>query len=265
MAVLVRERFEGGWLNDWSGKSWNAYGTASRSEGEQGLRILFRKGSHYGVDLRQQVLPTRRVRMSYQLRFASNWVSNSTGKLPGFADLRYTNTNGKVVGHGNRKPAPDGFSMRTWFGKTVNGFVPVGLYVYHAGQRAPWGDSITVGEVRVGMPHVVFEVVADLDAGTIRGRLGTGDWVSHPIRVGADTAVTTAWLNGYWGGWRKAPVNMAADVDDYLLEDLSDPALRGPAVFDRVAVSDQLRDLADTVEVMEAALESIGVNVLAPA
>ena len=259
MSVLVHEQFEGGWLNDWDGKSWNAYGTASHTGGVQGLRILFRKGSHYGVDLRQDVAPSRRVRMSYQLRFAANWVSNTTGKLPGFADLRHINSAGKVLGHGNRKPAPDGFSFRTWFGKTKNGRVPVGIYVYHAGQKKPWGDSVQVGEVKTGMPHVMFEVVADLDAGTIRCRVGLSDWVSHPIQVGEQTFVTTAWLNGYWGGWRKAPSNMAADIDDYWLEDISDPV-----VADLIPVSDQLRDLADTVEVMEAALESIGVNVLSP-
>ncbi len=260
MSVLVHETFEGGWLNDWSGKSWNAYGTASRSEGDRGLRILFRRGSHYGVDLRQDVPPMRRIRMSYQLRVASNWNSNTTGKLPGFADLRHTNASGKVFGHGNRKPVPDGFSMRTWFGKTVNGVVPVGLYVYHAGQKRAWGDSIQVGQLRTGMPHVMFEVEADLDAGTIRGRLGTGDWVSHsPICVGGQTAVSSAWLNGYWGGWRKAPANMAADIDDYILEGWSDPV-----VPDQTPVSDRLRDLADTVEVMEAVLESTGVRVELP-
>ena len=88
MPALVHERFEGDWQKAWSGKAHNGYSTTSRSEGSTGLRILFRKGSHYGCDLRQEVPPTRHVRMSYWARVASDWASHSTGKTVGFADLR---------------------------------------------------------------------------------------------------------------------------------------------------------------------------------
>jgi len=246
VSLLIHERFESG-LSDWAGKTWNAYLTGSASEGAKGLRVLFRKGSHYGTDLRQDVAGSRHVYLSYRLRFAADWVSNTTGKLPGFADLRWKNAAGKVLGHGNRKPVPDGFSFRTWFGKTKNGRVPVGMYIYHAGQKKRWGDSVHVGTIRAGMPHVLVEVEGNLDAGWIRMRLDLGDWVEHPIQVGEQTQITTAWLNGYWGGWRKAPSNMAADIDNFRLDDYT--------VTDTVPVSEQIRQLADTVAVMEAALE----------
>lgn len=235
MSVLVHETFDQqDWQDTWTGKQWNAYTTPTASQGPAGLRILFRKGSHYGCDLRQNVPPTRRVTLSYWLRVASDWNSHSTGKTVGFADLRHTDTKGRPLGHGNRPPRPDGFSFRTWFGKTVNGKVPVGMYVYHAGQKKRWGDTIPVGTLVCGAAHVLFRVEADLDEGVIRASLDGNKWVSHPIQVGADTAVTTAWLDGYYGGWRKSPANMAMDVDSFRLDDLSATPAAPPPVSEQV-------------------------------
>lgn len=246
MGVLVHERFEPGWQTGWTGKPHNAYSSDSRTEGEQGLRILFRQGNHYGTDLRRDITSTRRIKLSYWLRVASNWNSNTTGKLVGFADLRWANLVGQTVAHGNRPPRPNGFSFRTWFGKTKNGRVPIGIYVYHAAQKRMWGDTIPVGNIQVGAPHIPVEVEADLDAGHIRMRLDGNNWVQHPITVGPDTAVTTAWLNGYWGGWRKAPANMAADIDWYRLDGLDAAPATG-------TLATELHNLADRVAVLEAA------------
>lgn len=243
MPSLVHERFEGDWQKAWSGKAHNGYTTTSRADGATGLRILFRKGSHYGCDLRQEVPPTRHVRMSYWVRVASDWASHSTGKTVGFADLRWRGTFGQALGHGNRRPWPDGFSFRTWFGPTTFGRCPIGMYVYHQGQKKPWGDSIPVGSLVVGTNHVLFEVEADLDAGFIKARLDGGAWLNHPIRVGDLTAVTTAWLDGYYGGVKKAPANMAWDIDGYRLDDLAEPVAG--------SIADELHALADRVALLE--------------
>jgi len=117
------------------------------------------------------------------------------------------------------------------------------MYVYHQGQRKPWGDSIPVGSLVVGAKHVLFEVEADLDAGFIRARLDGGAWVTHPIQVGELTAVTTAWLDGYYGGVKKAPANMAWDIDSYRLDDLTEPVAG--------SIADELHALADRVALLE--------------
>ena len=249
MPSLVHERFEGDWQKAWSGKAHNGYTTTSHADGVQGLRIMFRKGSHYGCDLRQEVPPTRHVKMSYWVRVAGDWASHSTGKTIGFADLRWKGTFGQSLGHGNRRPWPEGFSFRTWFGKTKDGYMPIGMYVYHQGQKKPWGDSIKVGAIPVGAEHQLFEVEADLDAGFIRAKLDGFEWTTHQIHVGAETAVTTAWLDGYYGGPKKAPSDMAMDIDNYRLDDLTEPAV----VVPDVSLADELRALADRVALLEAA------------
>jgi len=246
MPALVHERFEGDWQTAWTGQAHNSYTTGSHADGVQGLRIMFRKGSHYGCDLRQDVPPTRHVRMSYWVRVAGDWASHSTGKTIGFADLRWKGLLGQSLGHGNRRPKPDGFSFRTWFGKTTaDGRLPIGMYVYHSKQTKLWGDSVKVGSIQVGADHQLFEVEADLDAGVIRARLDGAAWVTHRIEVGARTAVTTAWLDGYYGGPKKAPADMAMDVDNYRLDDLTVevPVVVVPAM----SLADEMRALADRV------------------
>ena len=246
MKVLVYENFDhADWQSAWSGKALNAYNIKSRGS-PAGLRILFRRGSHYGCDLRQAVPPTRHVELSFRIRVAGDWASHSTGKLPGFADLRHTDAKGRVLGHGNRPPRPNGFSFRTWFGKTANGKVPIGMYVYHAGQAQRWGDTIPVGDLVCGADHVVFRVECDLDGGVVRASLDGGERVHHSVAVGDNTAVTAAWLDGYYGGWRKAPHNMAADIDAYRLDDHT------TAEVVARPVSERLRALADEVEALES-------------
>jgi hypothetical protein len=214
MSIVVHETFEPGWESSWEGKAHNAYKSGD------GLRILFREGEHYGTSLHKEIVPTRHVKVSYMVRVASNWDSNSTGKTVGFADLRWKNSQGQSYGHGNRRPNPDGFSFRTWFGKTVNGKVPVGMYVYHLGQKSAWGDSIAIGEITAGNAHVLFECETNFDDGYIQARIGDGPWVKHNIVATDKTAVTWAWLDGYYGGAATAPFNMAWDIDDYKLENL---------------------------------------------
>ena len=268
MGVLVHETFDGDdWQSAWSGKAHNASGV-------QGLRIMFRKGSHYGTSLYREVLPCRHVRCSYMLRVLPGWDSHSTGKTLGFADLRYKNARGQSYGHGNRRPDPDGFSLRTWFGKTKDGFMPIGMYVYHLGQKPRWGDSIKVGQVRVGADPVLFECEADFDEGVIRARLDGGDWVRHNIVVSDKTAVTRAWVDAYYGGPAVSPKEMSWEVSDYRLENLGaaveDPAIDWAGIAALIAareeadketaeaeqlapsIADELHDLADRVAALEA-------------
>ena len=234
MDIVVHETFEPGWEDSWKGKIHNAYKSGD------GLRILFREGQHYGTSLYKEITPTRHVKVSYMVRTLSNWNSHSTGKTIGFADLRWKDEKRRSYGHGNRRPNPDGFSFRTWFGKTKDGYMPIGLYFYHLGQKPKWGDSVKVGQLKVGAPAVLFECEADFDEGYIRGRVDGGEWVRHNIVVTDKTAVTWAWLDAYYGGPAVSPENMAWDISDYKLENLGpdplSPNIDWAAVTQMVAV-----------------------------
>jgi|TARA_B110001454_G_scaffold52715_1_gene51552 hypothetical protein len=287
MSILVHEKFEDGWQDSWKGNVHHAYKTAGDA-----LRLMFREGNHYGCALYREVPPSRHVKMSYMVRALSNWNSDSTGKTLGFADLRYKNARGQSYGHGNRQPAPDGFSFRTWFGKSKEGYMPIGMYFYHLGQVPRWGDSVKVGQLKIGGNAVLFECEADFDEGFIRARVDGGEWVRHNLVVTDKTAVTWAWLDAYYGGPAVSPENMAWDISDYKLEnlgaDLGDPGidwdaiarmiaekeeaaketaeseedieevvLSGPADHGLQSISDgsliqDLRDLADKLEALEA-------------
>ncbi len=262
--VLVHETFRGNWKESWKGLRHHATGTST------GLRLWFRQNEHYGTALYREVSPCRHVRCSYTVRVMPGWDSHSTGKTLGFADLRWKNPLGQSYAHGNRRPAPDGFSFRTWFGKTKDGYMPIGMYVYHLGQKPKWGDSIKVGQVQVGADPVLFECEADFDEGFIRARLDGGDWVRHNIVVSDKTAVTRAWVDAYYGGSAVAPKAMSWEVTDYRLENLGvaveDPGVDWEAIAAMVAereeadketaeaeqsvqsIADELRDLADRVE-----------------
>ena len=258
MTVLVHEQFQDGWQESWEGKIHNAYMSGDN------LRLMFREGNHYGCALYKEVPPTRHVKVSYMVRTLSNWNSHSTGKTIGFADLRWKDEKGRSYGHGNRRPNPDGFSFRTWFGKTKDGYMPIGLYFYHLGQKPKWGDSIKVGQLKVGAPAVLFECEADFDEGYIRGRVDGGEWVRHNLVVTDKTAVTWAWLDAYYGGPAVAPENMAWDISDYKLENLGpdplDPGIDWDAVAKMVADKEEAAKETEASEVLPPPTENIVVE-----
>ncbi len=237
MSVLVHETFKDGWEKSWKGDIHNAYVS------EDSLRLMFREGDHYGSALYKEVPPSRHVKVSYMVRALSNWDSHSTGKTLGFADLRYKDSRGRSYGHGNRQPNPDGFSFRTWFGKTKDGFMPIGMYFYHLGQKPKWGDSVKVGQLTVGGAPVLFECEADFDEGFIRARVDGGDWVRHNLVVTDKTAVVWAWLDAYYGGPAVSPKNMAWDISDYKLENLGpdplDPGIDWDAIARMIAEKEE--------------------------
>ena len=270
MAILVHETFGKGWEDSWDGKIHNSYVS------EDSLQLMFKRNSHYGCALYRDVTPSRHVKMSYRVKILPSWNSHSTGKTLGFADLRWKDSRGRSFGHGNRRPSPDGFSFRTWFGKTSGSKVPLGMYIYHLGQKPRWGDSIKVGYAEVGGPEVLFECEADFDEGFVRARIDGSDWVRHNIVVSDKTAVTRAWLDAYYGGPAVPSKNMAWAVRDYKLENWGvDPKAvevdwdaiarlvaakeeadkqteeAEKAVEKPVSIADQLRLLADKVEMLE--------------
>ena len=253
MSILVHENFSHDWEKSWEGKIHSASRITTGWHGD-GLELLFPKGSHYGSALHKEVPPCRHVKVSYRVKILSNWDSHSTGITLGFADLRHKNSKGQSNGHGNRRPDPDGFSFRTWFGKSKNGVMPIGMYVYHLGQKPRWGDSIKVGQVTIGGAPITFECEADFDEGFIRARIDDGDWVRHNIVVTDKTAVTWAWLDAYYGGPAVSPKDMAWEISDYKLEnlgpDVADPGIDWDAIAKLVAAKEEAEKETAESEVM---------------
>ena len=70
MSILVHETFDDGWEKSWSGQIKNAYKSGDS------LRLMFRKGDHYGCALHKEVPPCRHVKVSYMVRALSNWDSD---------------------------------------------------------------------------------------------------------------------------------------------------------------------------------------------
>ena len=237
--ILVYEAFGSGWEDSWDGKLHNA--RTHHDWDKNALQLVFPEGEHYGCSLHREVTPSRHVKMSYNVSVLDGWESDSTGKTLGFADLRWKNSKGQSNGHGNRRPAPDGFSFRTWFGKTEDGRMPIGMYIYHLGQKPEWGDSIPVGEVVVGADPVLFECDANLDEGFVHARIDGGEWVRHNIVVSDKTAVTWAWLDAYYGGAAVSPKTMAWDVFEYQLEKVGVVRPRGT---EKIPISNKRVDLS---------------------
>jgi hypothetical protein len=125
------------------------------------------------------------------------------------------------------------------------------------GQKPKWGDSIKVGQLKVGAPAVLFECEADFDEGYIRGRVDGGEWVRHNIVVTDKTAVTWAWLDAYYGGPAVSPENMAWDISDYKLENLGPDPLSSN--IDWAAVT-QMVAVREAAEKETAESESIGAT-----
>ena len=248
MSILVHETFGDGWEKSWKGKVYHAYKSGDA------LRLMFREGDHYGCALYKEVPPSRHVKVSYMVRALSNWNSDSTGKTLGFADLRWKDDRGRSYGHGNRRPSPDGFSFRTWFGKTKDGKMPIGMYFYHLGQVPRWGDSVKVGELTIGAGAVPFECEADFDEGFIRARVDDGEWVRHNLVVTDKTAVNWAWLDAYYGGPAVSPDNMAWDIYDYKLENLGpdplDPTIDWDAIAKMIAAREEAAKETEEAETM---------------
>jgi hypothetical protein len=132
--------------------------------------------------------------------------------------------------------------------------MPIGMYFYHLGQGPRWGDSVKVGQLKVGGNAVLFECEADFDEGFIRARVDGGDWVRHNLVVTDKTAVTWAWLDAYYGGPAVAPENMAWDISDYKLEnlgvDLADPGIDWDAIARMIAEKEEAAKETEEAEAM---------------
>ena len=89
MSVLIHETFQPGWQALWKGKAHNSFGI------ENGLRLLFKEGEHYGCALYREVVACRHAKVSYMVAVRDGWEAVSTGNPLGLADLRWKKVKGQ--------------------------------------------------------------------------------------------------------------------------------------------------------------------------
>jgi hypothetical protein len=209
--MLINEDFEGNWPETWGGQPRNGYPTNQGNDPDKEARILFKAGEHYGTDFRKPLgQRVRKGKASFDVYLSGDWNPlNRTGKLPGVADMSY-----EPAGYGGNKPNPHGCTIRTWFGPNRQ----LGLYVYHKGQAGTYGDHVIGGSVPLWQ-FVPVVIEWDFHAGWVKQTIASYAPVSLPVSVSAETAIDTAWLCGYYGGDDVAPSNMAADIDNFKVQE----------------------------------------------
>lgn len=123
----------------------NDTGFAPSQPGDlESYKVVLEKDSHLGVDA-SFLLPKNVTEawISYCVRFADNWVTQTGGKLPGFAG----NSSGWFSGGGQGGKPSNG--RNSWSARMIYGefdaeqqSVPVGSYIYHTdqGEQGKYGD-----------------------------------------------------------------------------------------------------------------------------
>ena len=203
---------------------------------EDAIKVTLVKGSHLGADA-SFVLPDNATEawMSYCMRFASNWTTQTGGKLPGFAG----NSAGWFSGGGQGGSPSDGtnsWSARMLYGKfnTETNSIPIGSYIYHTDQAAnsDYGDV----DWWAPQPHRLIKDSASLEhdkwysikqhirintennndgvlEGWIDGKLvySRGDF--NFTNAKRHRKIYRIWLDIYHGGSEKSPVDQYVYFD----------------------------------------------------
>lgn len=119
------------------------------------LRVTIPRGENLGLDLRYDFLlqgkkEPQEVFLRYYLRVDPEWMASpDSGKLPGFGG-----TYNKAGWGGRPWDGQQGWSARGGFGKSAEAGhpaqrrLPLASYVYHAGNRTPYGDIFLWGGAR---------------------------------------------------------------------------------------------------------------------
>lgn len=173
-------------------------------DGNKVGRVMIPKGEHFGTDLRFPV-GYEEATIRYRVRRSPNWhqASNWSGKMLGFADLRWN------TGYGHRQPTTaGGGSWRGLFGHPegnqwgVNGN-QLGVYYYHLDQKFSYGDSLYfgVGSDPGDWSEFQMKVYVGSDGhGLIEGSVNDGPIAGTTFRCAPGTQVDIAWWDVYHGG-----------------------------------------------------------------
>jgi hypothetical protein len=203
------------------------------SEPRYSLRVTIPRGENLGLDLRFDFLRNRQqepqeVYLRYYLRVDPEWVNSAdSGKLPGFGG-----TYGRAGWGGRPWDGLQGWSARGAFGKPASAGhpaerrLPLGNYVYHAGNRSPFGDMYLwgglggAGFIEAQRWYCIEQHIRLNTPGRADGLLRA--WVDgqpvferHDFRLRDSAAlrIENIWMDVYMGGTKPALRDMTLHID----------------------------------------------------
>ncbi len=220
----VEEGFDGdGWHADWAGWYPGALNRAGPGIGldGNGLLVTIPPGAHYGTrfsyPFRGEQPETLYFR--YYLRFAGDFSTEGTGKLPGPVGIY----NGTALGGKPSTEERPGWSARMQFGPGPEpGTTQLGYYTYHLDQPGRFGQGMSWGPngLLTNGDWYCIEGAIDLNTpgehdGVLRG------WVDESLaieqrglafrRAGEEhIRISAFWFNVYFGG--KQPSQHAKQI-----------------------------------------------------
>lgn len=197
------------------------------------LRVTIPRGENLGLDLRFDFLAKRQkepqeIYLRYYLRVDPEWMTSAdSGKLPGFGG-----TYGKAGWGGRPWDGQQGWSARGGFGKPAaaghpaHRRLPLGSYVYHAGNRSPYGDTYLWGGARGGAfieanrwycveQHIRLNTPGKSD-GVLRAWVdGQPVFERRGFRLRDTPAIRieNIWMDVYMGGTKPAVRDMTLHID----------------------------------------------------
>ena len=223
-------------LSLWDGRApsyRNRVGLTSNGYNKSGLRVSVPRGSHYGADFHLHLEDTAakdpdRLYFRYYLKFDSDWVSRSSGKLPGFSGVY--GSSGK--GGSQSSPSNPGWSARLMFSPNNgdDGRVPIGYYVYHLGQETQYGDNVgwnQAGRLQPGEWYCLEGQVKMNTPGVADGSLqawvdGTPalDFSGLEFRRPDEPEITieSFWFNVYYGGKQVPDRSLGLTIDEVIVD-----------------------------------------------
>lgn len=223
-------------LSLWDGRApsyRNRVQLTSSGYNESGLRVSIPRGSHYGADFHLHLEDAAteepdRLYFRYYLKFDSDWVSRSSGKLPGFSGVYGSSGKGGY----QSSPSNPGWSARLMFSPN-NGDDPrvsIGYYVYHLGQETQYGDNVRwneAGRLQPGEWYCLEGQVRMNTPGMADGSLqawvdGTPalDFSGLEFRRPAEPEmrIESFWFNVYYGGKQVPDQPLGLTIDEVIVD-----------------------------------------------
>ncbi len=243
-AVLFADNFNG-W---WRGKNWS-YGSESKKlttvaaddKGyflplhQEALKVSIPRGQNIGMNMahvfkKEQVAEPEALYFRYYLRFDQSWETVEGGKLPGLSGT---------------------YNTAGWGGRTSNGFngwsargayrnildiihplqqkIPVGNYVYHAGQTNKYGDNLIWSDNALGYLEknrwYCIEQYVSLNTPNAKNGILRG-WIDGQLafentqiefRKTSALKIEKVWMNIYHGGVKKVKKDIHLYIDNVVV------------------------------------------------
>jgi len=223
-------------LSLWDGRApsyRNRVALTTAGYNKTGLRVSVPRGSHYGADFHLHLEDTAveapdRLYFRYYLKFDADWVSRSSGKLPGFSGVYGSSGKGGY----QSSPTNPGWSARLMFSPNHGDDprVRIGYYVYHLGQETRYGDNVgwnEAGRLQPGEWYCLEGQVSMNTPGLADGSLqawvdGTPalDFSGLEFRRPDEPSITieSFWFNVYYGGKPVPDRSLGLTIDEVVVD-----------------------------------------------